>query len=67
MRIKIEVLKARASIELYNFKDSIPPWTSYCRACLRRIGLDPFETKACGLEVECEHYPFKYKYCPPKE
>jgi len=62
-----DIRKARSSRDLYNFKGEVPPWTSYCRACLRRLGVDPYKTKSCGAEMDCEHYPFKYQYSPSKE
>ncbi len=50
--------------DLYDFKGTIPPWVSYCRACLRRAGLDPRITPSCPDAVRCPHYPFKFNYMP---
>lgn len=56
--------KPPADAKLYDFKGGIPPWTSYCRACLRRAGLDPYQQKECTDASICEHYPFKWLYRP---
>ena len=49
---------------LYDFEGKIPPWTSYCRACLRKKGLDPQSTGSCIDATVCTHYPFKLQYRP---
>lgn len=33
-------------------------WPSYCRMCMRRDGLDPYEADGCSKHEDCEHYPF---------
>lgn len=53
--------------KLYDFNGQVPPWTSYCRACIRRAGLNPYRTKECDEATTCEHYPFKWHYSPRPE
>ena len=60
-------LKPPLDAEFYDFGGKIPPWTSYCRACFRRAGLDPYRQKICPDAATCEHYPFKWHYAPKKD
>ena len=56
--------KPPSNAELYDFRGKIPPWTSYCRMCWRRAGLDPYVQLSCLDAKTCEHYPFKWNYKP---
>jgi len=55
-------MKPPSNAELYDFGGQVPPWPSYCRACIRRAGLDPYTTKECDEVATCEHYSFKWRY-----
>lgn len=55
----------RLATEAHNKDKS--KWPSYCRMCMRRDGLDPYEIRECQKKDTCEHYPFKGKYTPPPE
>ncbi len=40
---------------------------SYCRACFRKRGIDPYTQSDCNMKEGCEHYSFRGRYEPPKE